>query len=156
MGENQRRDENWFEKMEGFLDWKIISPDLFSPFRPLLSDLKIQELAFNKNALKRLIDLRCLCDGHEVLLIKNVRLPVIKTDHPCIAVLSKDEILDHVEAEGHLARIEHEIDRIQKILREEITQRDQEEVTKLERRRKIKKKDKEKKRDQTGFRIIRK
>jgi hypothetical protein len=33
-----------------------------------------------------------------------------------------------------------EIDRIQKILREEITQRDQEEVTKLERRRKIKKK----------------
>jgi hypothetical protein len=150
MSEEDRRRENWFEKMDGFLDWKIISPDLFSPFRPLLTDIKIQELAFNKNALKRMIDLRCLCDGHEVLLIKNARSPAIKTDHPCIAVLTKDEILQH------MARIEHEVERIQKILQEEITQRDQEEMAKFETRKKAKKKDKEKRKDNSGYRIIRK
>jgi hypothetical protein len=156
MSEEDRRRENWFEKMDGFLDWKIISPDLFSPFRPLLTDIKIQELAFNKNALKRMIDLRCLCDGHEVLLIKNARSPAIKTDHPCIAVLTKDEILQHIEEQGHMARIEHEVERIQKILQEEITQRDQEEMAKFETRKKAKKKDKEKRKDNSGYRIIRK
>jgi hypothetical protein len=115
--------KNWFEQMEGFLDWKIIGPDLNNPFKPPISDIALHELATKRESLRKKMDLRCLCDGHEVLLIRNLGTPFLKTDHPCISKISRMEILDYLKRAGLEELILQEMERIQKEIEEELARR---------------------------------
>lgn len=119
-------EETWFDKMAGYLHWKIIGPDINNPYTPRMSDKILSELAYQQDALRRRLVLRCMCDGYEVLQIKNLCSPMVKTDHPCISSISAPDLLSYLLREGIEDRINQEVARIQAEMKEELKRREQE------------------------------
>lgn len=156
----RRRKGNWFEKMDGFLNWKVIGPDIHNPFGPAISDRVLLELAHKRDVLRKQFNLRCMCDGHEVLMIKNIEAPQINTDHPCISELSRAEIFDYLDEHGVTDQINKEMDRVQQEIKDELKRRElelQAQKDLRERTRKTLTKDKADKfkKSDNGFRIVR-
>lgn len=114
--------------MEGYLHWKIIGPDINNPYAPKMPDRVLTELAHREDSLRRRLSIRCMCDGYEVMFIRNLGSPSVKTDHPCIGDLSIPQIFDYLEREGIEARVQQEVLRIQAELREELKRREQEDA----------------------------
>ncbi len=114
----------WFHKMDGFLNWKIIPPDFNNPFKPPLPDRVLVELVSRKEVLMTLFNLRCLCDGHEVLLVRNLASPLMLTDHPCISQLTRNQVFDYLEEQGIDRKIGEEVERVRQEIREELQKRE--------------------------------
>ena len=153
-----RRKKNWFQKMDGLLDWKVIGPDIYNPFQKPFSDSALSELIDNKEKLKGLLDIRCLVDGYEVMIVRNLAAPRIRSDHPCIAAMPKWEILEAMEAQEVHAKVSETLDKIQGQMREEMERRDAEAAERYgtEPRKLIKrKKSAPEPRPGAGFRVIR-
>lgn len=122
--EQQPQIKNWFEKMDGYLHWKAIGPEIHAPYRAPLSDRVLVDLAYRSNALLRLIDLRCMCDGFEVLHIKNLTSPIFITDHPCISVIPKFEMIDYLERSGIMKIVDDEVEKKRGEILAELAKRD--------------------------------
>lgn len=124
MNSTEKPTSSWFDKMEGYLDWKIVGPNIHNPYERTFSTRMIAQLAFDRALLKQLLLIRCLCDGFEVMVIENLSAPTIITDHPCVNALGKAAIMEYLQANGFAEEIESEIDRIQAEMREELAKRD--------------------------------
>ena len=114
---------NWFEQMDGFLSWKLVPPNITDPFSPPIPDHVLQELARNARALRRLCTVRCLCDGYEIMSIKNLSAPIIRTDHPCITSMPRRDILGFLKRSGISQRIDEEIRNVRAQIEEELQRR---------------------------------
>ena len=155
----KKKRANWFEQMEGFLNWTVIPPDITNPFKPPLPDRVLLELAYNPAALRSMSNLRCLCDGYEVLMIKNLETPIFRTDHPCISSLGRGEIMDYIERSGIHEKINTELSKVRKQIVDEINTREIESEDRGTVKRKLRKKEKKPKWPKSsggsGFRVIR-
>ena len=114
---------NWFEQMDGFLSWKLIPPNITDPFSPPIPDHVLSELANNPQALRRLCSVKCQCDGYEIMSIKNLASPTVRTDHPCITTMPQREILEYMNRSGITQRIAEEIDNVRTQIEGELKRR---------------------------------
>ena len=114
----------WFEQMGPYVKWRIVAPQINTPFSTPISDRALAELASNRESLKRLFNLKCLCDGFEILEIKNVQSPSVFTDHPCLSGLSASPLFEYLESIGVSEEIEQTVDRLQEEIRSEMDGRD--------------------------------
>lgn len=115
---------NWFDLMGTAIRWKILGPEINNPFRTPLSDRTLVELAHRPNALLRNFNLRCMCEGYEVLLIRNLATPIFVTDHPCIAVLPEREVFAYLDRMGIMRQLEEEMARCREEIAAELKRRE--------------------------------
>lgn len=148
------KEVEWFIRMEGALSWRIVPPDLWSPYRPVVSERVLAELAYHKEALMSAFEVKCFCDGYEVLRVKNLKMPLLVTEHPCLTGIKYEELKRYWEFEGINIQIDEEISNIQKALREQLDKRDLKDPNGD---RKIKKRQKETRKPSTSIaaRIVR-
>ena len=92
--------------MEGSLQWKVIPPELSNPYKPEVPEKTLQEWFDNPVALRKACAIKVVCDGFEVLFMKNLIAPMICSDHPCISSLSHSEILDYIARSSVNERVE--------------------------------------------------
>ena len=150
---------NWLLKMDEYLNWKIVGPDINNPYAAPLSTATVASLAREKDALKKLFVLRCLCEGYEVLLVRNLTHPSIETDHPCLSGMSKQKLFEFLGEKGISEKIEAEVDRVQQEFLDELSKRETVESKESKKKKKEKKEKKEDKgssdNSKTGYRVIR-
>ena len=119
MGLNKRQvdraffDRCWFEKMEGYIQWKVIPPDYNNPFKPPVAEHILRELTQRRRALRRVCKLKCLCDGFEIMSFDNLDAPSMFTEHPCISKMGISKVLDYVGASNVHGLIEEQLERIE-------------------------------------------
>lgn len=131
---SQLKDEEstWIDKMHGYLKWKVRGPDIHNPYAPHISNIQLNRLVNDPKYLRESIELRCTCDGYEVLVLTNLESPRIRCDHPCLNVLTTRQIVDAIGR--------HELD---DFLQEELTKIKTELNHEIERRKKEKKEPRE-------------
>ena len=98
-------------------------------------------------SLKKVSSLRCMCDGYEVLMMRDLVDPIICSDHPCITMMSYSDILEYIELSGVSQKVVEDLEKAQNFIREELLSRERQAIESPERDRKIepkKKKTKEK------------
>lgn len=118
------RRQNWFELMEGYVVWKVVGPEITNPFASPIPDNVLVQLASRSEKLMGAMTLRCLCDGHEVLQIKNLAKPIFITEHPSISAMPKDDVLRHLTVCGVEDIVRKELARIQGEIKNELERRD--------------------------------
>ncbi|RIL11798.1 MAG: hypothetical protein DCC75_01640 [Proteobacteria bacterium] len=149
---------NWLEKMGSCLSWKVIGPDIHNPYAPVLPERMLFELAYRTERLKKILTVRCMCEGYEVMQIKNLQSPMIITDHPCVNAMTYAEIYEFLEEYGVNKKVEEEITRIQEEIKALLGKKEQEEENdKSPKARKNKPGKKESQKvGNKGFRVIKK
>ena len=60
-GENRDAEPNWFDKMDGYLNWKILGPDINNPYAPYMSDKMLADIAYRDEAIRAHLILKCMC-----------------------------------------------------------------------------------------------
>ncbi len=121
----QRQEQNWLELMTGYLNWRIIPPDVISPFAPVISYPIMCQLAEDKEALLHLCHVKCFCDGFEVLHIKDLRSPMFCTDHPSLTTLAPEAIFEYMRVQGVLDRVALELEELQTMIKEKVKELDE-------------------------------
>ncbi len=119
VGEHQ----TWLDKMGTYLRWKVIGPDIKNPFAPAISDMALRRVLAEPQLMYEQLDLRCTCDGHEVLYMRNIARPFIRSDHPCIRLLNQVDLLDAISRQDINDLIAEEADRIYQEFKEEFEKR---------------------------------
>lgn len=122
----QESEKTWFEKMAGYLVWKIMTPDLSNPFRPHMSDKSLQELTENEDRIKKLLDIKCFCDGYEILTLKNYLNPKCVTDHPSLTKVTVKEVMNMLEVQGVTHKIDEELKKVKEGISDELVRRNHE------------------------------
>lgn len=118
--------KTWFDHMTGYLKWKVIGPDINNPFKTPIPFHVLNRMANQRDFLSQYIQIRCMCDGYEVMIIINPNQPRIVSNHPCISGMDRGEIVDYVRRSGLDEFIDDEIDRIEKEIQEHLTSRNRE------------------------------
>ena len=113
----------WFDKMGESLIWKVIPPDILNPFKDPLPDTLLHEWINSPAALRRATCIKVLCDGYEVLFIKNLVTPMFCSEHPCITKTPFNDIVGYMQRGGVEALIEQELNRTREEIRAEIERR---------------------------------
>jgi len=103
----------WFDHMTGYLKWKIIGPDIHNPYKTPLPFHTLHRMAHQRDFLNQFVQVRCMCDGYEVMIIMNPNQPRIISSHPCISQMDRGDIVDYIRRAGLDDFIDTEIDRIQ-------------------------------------------
>jgi hypothetical protein len=98
--------------MEGYLTWKVFGPDIRNPYKSELPIATLRRMVENHDALAQGVNVRCLCDGFEVMSVTNPLKPRVTSNHPCISAMRKDEILAFMEESGIFEMIETEMEKI--------------------------------------------
>lgn len=124
----QNREKTWFEKMEGYLNWKIITPDLSNPFRPYMSDKALSDLSESEDRIRKLFDIKCFCDGYEIFTLKNYLAPRCVTEHPSLTKVTVDEVMALLEVQGVTQKVEEELEKVKIGISEELQRRQKERV----------------------------
>jgi hypothetical protein len=119
----KEEEETWLDKMQGYLKWKVNGPQLNNPYAPRISDTQLKRMIGNPNYLRENLELRCTCDGYEVLLLKNLEKPRVRCDHPCLNVLSRRQIVEAIGRHGIQEFLDTQIAKVHKELVEEIERR---------------------------------
>ncbi len=117
------QDYNWLDKMQSFLTWSIKGPEFDNPYASPISDKLLVAMIENFEVLQEHITVRCTCDGAQILTIKNIAKPIVKTDHPCVNDLSATEILMAAERLGVPKIIVEQASRIREVLLRELRER---------------------------------
>lgn len=117
-------EDHWLSKMGGYLDWRVIPPPISDPYSIPLSDIVLDSMAKSPAIIKKHMKMRCLCEGHELLTISNLLLPIIRTDHPCLAYLTRHEILICFDQFKLWDLVETAIARVQVEITEELHRRE--------------------------------
>lgn len=118
--------KTWFDHMTGYLKWKILGPDINNPFKPPVSYHLLTRMANQREYLAQHIQIRCMCDGYEVMIIANPANPRVTSSHPCISSMPHDLIFDYITRAQLDEFIEEEIDRITEEIKEHLAKRTQE------------------------------
>ena len=116
-------EDTWIDKMQGYLKWKVNGPEFHNPYAPRISDAQLNRMVASSTYLRENIELRCTCDGYEVLLLKNLEKPRVRCDHPCLNVLTRRQIIDAIGRYGIQDFLESELGKIRRDLVEEIERR---------------------------------
>ena len=103
----------WFDHMTGYLKWKILGPDITDPFKTPLPFHTLHRMAKQREYLNQFIQVRCMCDGYEVMVISNPNAPRITTSHPTLSTMKRSEIVDYIRRTHLDEQFDSEIDRIQ-------------------------------------------
>ncbi len=106
-------DRCWFEKMDGYIQWKVVPPDYNNPFKPPVADHILRELTQRRRSLRRVCKLKCLCDGFEIMSFDNLDAPSMFTEHPCISKMGISKVLDYVGGSNVHLLIEAQLERIE-------------------------------------------
>ena len=112
--------------MQGYLKWKVRGPDIHNPFAPPISNVQLNRLVHEDDYLRENIELRCTCDGYEVMLLTNLNKPRVRCDHPCLNVLTRREIIDAVGRHGLDEMVQTELKKIREDLAQELERRSKE------------------------------
>jgi hypothetical protein len=115
--------KTWFDHMTGYLKWKILGPDINNPFKSPLPLHQITRMANQRDYLAQHVQIRCLCDGYEVMIIANPGNPRIISSHPCISTMPQEVIVDYINRTGLDEFINNEIDRIGDEIRDHLKSR---------------------------------
>jgi hypothetical protein len=115
--------DHWFSKMDGYVDWRVVAPQIHNPYQKPLSDQMLSSMVRNRETVKKMMKLRCLADGHEILIVESLGALRFSTSHPCLSGVSKREIRACLEQFGINKEIETEIDKVQSAARDELTRR---------------------------------
>ena len=118
--------KTWFDHMDGYLKWKILGPDINNPFKTPLALHVITRMATQREFLAQHVQVRCLCDGYEVMIITNPANPRVVSSHPCISTMSQDVIIDYINRTGLDEFISLEIDRIEAEIKNHLNNRSKE------------------------------
>jgi hypothetical protein len=113
----------WFDRMNGYLKWKVIGPDIHNPFKPPPALSVLSRMANNREFLCQHISVRCTCDGYEVMRISNPNIPRIESDHPCITTTPIDEIIFYLQRHHLDEFIETELNRLQSEIKNYLAER---------------------------------
>lgn len=116
----------WFEKMEGYLLWKVVPPDYKNPFKPPVAEHILRELIQRRRALRRVCKLKCLCDGFEIMTFDNLDAPSMFTEHPCVSVMGINGVLNFLSNSPVSGLIEEQLDRIELDIRSLLEERESE------------------------------
>lgn len=116
--------DHWLFKMDGYLDWRVIGPQINNPYEIAFPDRVLDAMVKYREVVRSHLKVRCLCDGHEVLRIDNLVMPILFTDHPCLVGTPKRIVLGFLAFYGIEDEIERTIDRIQEEVREELHKRE--------------------------------
>lgn len=116
--------DHWLSKMEGYLVWRVIGPRINNPYEVTYPDRVLMAMSKSRDLIRSHIKVRCLSDGHEVLLVDNLSLPILSTEHPCLIGISRKQVLAYLEYFGVEEEIERTIDRIQEEVQEELQKRE--------------------------------
>jgi len=119
---------SWLDRMHSFLRWQIIAPKPNVPFGKSISDSVLKELIDSKEALIRLIKMRGMIEGDELVMVggldpKSPRSLTIETDNPSISSLSKADFHSYFERRGVYAWIFKELAEAQDSYKEELARR---------------------------------
>jgi hypothetical protein len=117
------QDYNWLDKMQSFLTWSIKGPEFDNPYASPISDKLLVAMIENFEILQEHITVRCTCDGAQILTIRNLAKPIVKTDHPCVNSLTQLEILMAAERLGVPKIIVDQASRIREVLLRELRER---------------------------------
>jgi hypothetical protein len=123
--------KTWFDHMTGYLKWKVLGPDINNPYKTPLPYHSLNRMTIQQDYLAQYIQIRCMCDGYEVMVIANPANPRIISNHPCISTLDHTVIVDYIHRAGLDQFIESEMDRIRNEIKEHLGKRtkDREEPT---------------------------
>lgn len=117
-------DDHWLCKMEGYLVWRVIGPRINNPYEITYPDRVLLAMSKNRDLIRSHMKVRCLSDGHEVLSIDNLSLPLLTTDHPCLIGITRKQVLAYLEYFRVEEEIERTIDRVQEEVAEELQKRE--------------------------------
>ena len=123
MEEISDSEPTWLERMHIFLTWKVIGFDFRNPFERTFSDNALRELSTNLEALRKFSGARALMDGEEILAIKNLKDPVIETDHPSLSKLRKADLQKYFDKCGVRKDLERQLLKLQQDCRKELESR---------------------------------
>ena len=150
----------WFDHMTGYLKWKVVGPDIKNPFKTPPPPHILRRMFEQVDFLSQFIQIRCLCDGYEVMSIFNPYTPRIQSDHPSISRMSLGEVVGYLERAGIDEFINSEIKRIQSEIAEKIknydSEQDNEDTHILSKSKKKSKKVETKKPNGQQYRLIKK
>lgn len=116
----------WFDQMTGYLKWKIVGPDIHNPFKTPLPIHLLNRMSNSREFLNQHIQIRCMCDGYEVMMLSNPNHPRISSNHPCISAVDQHLIVDYIQRAGLDQIFDAEIDKIQEEIREHLSTRGKE------------------------------
>ena len=116
----------WFDHMTGYLNWKVIGPDITNPFKTPHTLGTLNRMASQRDFLCQFVSIRCMCDGYEVMIISNPEKPRVLSNHPCISNMEVTEIVDYLHRHNLDDFIASQIDQIEQEIREHVTQRREE------------------------------
>lgn len=145
----------WLGHMSDCLVWKVVGPPLDNPYAPKIPYKTLLAMANDRLVLKRHVQLRCLADGFEVMLIKNFAALDIETNHPCLVRLTATELIEYLERTGVRAEIESSMDAIQEQVKERVACMASNEESAARPRAKTPAAPKEKEKQRTTARIVR-
>jgi hypothetical protein len=117
-------EDHWLSKMDGHLDWRVIPPPIRDPYSIPLTDLVLDAMSKNTAVIKKHMKVRCLCEGHELLMISNLCAPSVRTDHPCLSHLTRNEVLLCFDQFNLWALVDAAIERVQQEVAEELHRRE--------------------------------
>jgi len=103
--------------MDGYLKWKILGPDITNPFKTPLPFHTLHRMVNQREYLYQHIQVRCMCDGYEVMVIFNPNQPRISTDHPTLSSMKRSDIVDYIRRSNLDEHFDSEIDRIEEEIR---------------------------------------
>lgn len=124
--------DHWLYKMDGYLDWRVVGPQINNPYEIAFPDRVLDAMVKYRDVVRSHIKVRCLCDGHEVLRIDNLAMPILYTDHPCLVGTQRRVVIGFLTFFGIEDEIERTIDRVQEEVREELNKREQQRVANKE------------------------
>ncbi len=117
-------EDHWLYKMDGYLDWRVVAPQINNPYEIAFPDRVLDAMVKYRDVVRSHIKVRCLCDGHEVLRIDNLAMPILYTDHPCLVGTQRRIVIGFLAFFGIDDEIERTIDRVQQEVREELARRE--------------------------------
>ena len=119
----KKKEASWLEKMGDAIKWKVIAPNFANPYQIPFSDVALYDLANNPQARLKACDLKCLCDGYEVMSMKNLSSPMLFTSHPCLSAMPRSEILEYINGKEIQDNINSELEKLKTLAQEELDRR---------------------------------
>jgi hypothetical protein len=74
-----------------------LTPPIADPYSIPLPDSILENMISNPKSVKTYLKLRCLCEGHEMMMVNNLNSPSLRSDHPHLSGLTREEIFDCIE-----------------------------------------------------------
>lgn len=118
--------KTWFDRMGASLSWRVIPPAINAPFSTPLPTNTLLILLHYPTKLRSTFQIKCMCDGFEVLHLRNLEAPIYCTDNPCVAQMSVEEILDYLNRSEVMELVNQAIEVLRDEIIDELARRERE------------------------------